>query len=71
MHYPLSIFSKTPWQGAQTTIYCAVTEAIEGQSGKYFSDCKVKKVTNPEANDANAERLWDVSAKLVGLGKQE
>jgi hypothetical protein len=63
--------NKSPWQGAQTTIHCAVTEGIEDQSGKYFSDCKVKKVTNPEANDTVAERLWEVSAKLVGLGTKE
>jgi len=68
MKYPLSILSKSPWQGAQTSIHCAVAEGIEGQSGQYFSDCKVKKVTNPEANDdAIARRLWDVSAQLVGL----
>ena len=45
-----------------------MTEGIEDQSGKYFSDCKVKKVTNPQANDdTTAERLWDVSAELVGM----
>lgn len=66
LHYPLSIFSKSPWQGAQTTIHCAVTEGIEDQSGKYFSDCKVKEVTNPDAkNNDVAERLWDVSTQLV------
>ena len=64
----MGIFSKSPWQGAQTTIYCAVTEGIEDKSGQYFSDCKPKKVTNPDANDdAIADRLWHVSAQLVGL----
>ena len=64
----LGFFFKSPWQGAQTTIYCAVTEGIEDQSGKYFSDCEVKKVTNPQAHDdAIAERLWEVSAELVGM----
>ena len=59
---------KTPWQGAQTTIHCAVSEGIEGDSGKYFADCKVKKSPNPLATDDDvAERLWQVSAQLVGL----
>lgn len=60
--------SKSPWQGAQTNIHCAVTEGIEKYSGEYFSDCKVKKSPNPLAtDDALAERLWGVSAQLVGL----
>lgn len=31
-----AIFMKTPWQGAQTSIYCAVKEELETVSGKYF-----------------------------------
>ncbi len=59
---------KTPLQGAQTNIYCAVEEGIESKSGQYFSDCKVKKLTNPQATDDDiAERLWDVSEQLVGM----
>ena len=68
LSYPLSIFFKSPWQGAQTTIHCAVAEGIEHQSGLYFADCKVAKVSNrdPKSNKV-AERLWSVSAELVGL----
>lgn len=72
MAYPLGIFSKNPWQGAQTSIYCAVTEGIEHQSGLYFSDCKPKKVGNRDrnTNEETAERLWSVSAQLVGLKEE-
>ena len=35
----LMIILKTPRQGAQTTIYCAVAEELEGVSGRYFGDC--------------------------------
>jgi hypothetical protein len=31
-------------EGAQTSIYLAVSEEVEGVSGKYFMDCKVKFV---------------------------
>ena len=35
--YPLmGIIFKEAAQGAQTTIYCAVAEELEGVSGKYF-----------------------------------
>jgi len=59
---------KAPWQGAQTSIYCAVSEEMEGVSGKYLADCKIQKLTTEEANsDEIAEKLWRVSSQMVGL----
>ena len=47
--------------------YCAVSEEMEGVTGKFVVDCKIKE-PNPQAlNDKIAERLWKVSTKLVGL----
>lgn len=60
-------FIKTPKQGAQTSIYCAVDEKAGRESGLYYVDCR--KVT-PFAigrDDEAARRLWDVSLDLVGL----
>lgn len=35
--YPtLSLFFKSPWEGAQTNIHCAVEESLENVTGKYF-----------------------------------
>ena len=69
---PLTWLSfKSAWQGAQTSVYCAVSEEMEGVSGQYVSDCKFKKLTNPQATDDDiAERLREVSAQLVGLDKE-
>ena len=58
---------KSPREGAQTNIYCAVDEAVEGVSGKYFLDCKVVQPSKPALDDNMAEQLWEVSAELVGL----
>ena len=59
---------KNPQQGAQTSIYCAVSEEMEGVSGKYLVDCKIRRLTTPAATDDEAaERLWRISAKMVGL----
>lgn len=30
------IFQKTPEQGAQTTLYCAVDETLANESGEYY-----------------------------------
>ncbi|GLH10012.1 Uncharacterized protein GBIM_15015, partial [Gryllus bimaculatus] len=39
------LFCKDPVEGAQTTIHLAVSEDVEGVTGRYFSDCK--KVWRP------------------------
>lgn len=33
---PFFFFVKTPWQGSQTTIYCAVDESLQKTSGLYY-----------------------------------
>lgn len=45
-----SIFTKSPEQGAQTSIYLATSPEVDGVSGKYFSDCK-PKTTSEESYD--------------------
>lgn len=65
---PISpIFFKTEEQGAQTSIYCAVQEGIENQSGSYFSDCAVKKEAPLARDDGCAKKLWELSEKLTGM----
>jgi len=38
----IKAFFKTPEQGAQTTIHLAVSDELNGISGKYFMDCAVR-----------------------------
>ncbi|XP_068729843.1 retinol dehydrogenase 13-like [Montipora capricornis] len=61
----LWLIFKTSWQGAQTSIHCAVSNDVE--SGLYYSDCKAKEVAEQGKDDAVAKKLWEVSADLVGL----
>jgi len=58
---------KNAKQGAQTTIFCAVEEGLESQTGEYFKDCKVKAPILPEQDHEVARKLWEVSENLVGL----
>ena len=60
-------FGKTVEEGAQTQIHLAVSEELEGVSGLYFSDCKQEEPSKHAQDDVAAKKLWDVSAKLVGL----
>lgn len=60
-------YLKSPKQGAQTTIYCAVEESISHESGYYYSGCKKKTPTRRARDMETARRLWEESARLVGL----
>ncbi|KAI4872975.1 hypothetical protein NFI96_023662 [Prochilodus magdalenae] len=64
---PLFLLFKTPWEGAQTTIYCAVDESLQNTSGLYYSDCAPKEAAPQARDDATASKLWDLSASMVGL----
>lgn len=67
MIIPFFFFFKNPWQGAQTTIYCAVDESLKNSSGLYYSDCAPKEAAPQGRDDVAARRLWDLSASMVGL----
>ena len=65
-----SLVLKTSEEGAQTTIHLAVSEEVEGTSGKYFADCKEQEPAKTAQDDAAAAKLWHISAELVGLSKE-
>ncbi len=58
---------KTPAQGAATSIYLAMEDGVEPQSGTYWDNCKPKPSSPASYNDQVAERLWEVSLDLCGL----
>lgn len=60
-------FIKTVDSGAQTTIYCAVEESITEHSGRYYSDCREKRLRPHADSVEDAKRLWVVSEQLTGL----
>ena len=58
---------KTYWQGAQTTIYCAVSEEMEGVTGKYLADCRDMGIQTSATSDEDVERLWKLSCQLTEI----
>ncbi|XP_056134213.1 retinol dehydrogenase 12 [Lampris incognitus] len=64
---PFLMLIKSPWEGAQTTIYCAVDESLASSSGLYYSDCCPKEPAPQARDDAVAKKLWDLSVSMVGL----
>ena len=62
-----SFLVKTPEQGAQTTIFCAIDESVSGHSGRYYSELAETAVAS-QANDLDsAEILWQLSEKFTKL----
>ena len=61
-------FLKTPFHGAQTTLFCTLDDSIANDSGRYYTDCNYGKFKSKWATDDNAaKRLWELSEKLVKL----
>lgn len=68
---------KTPEQGAATTVLLAASPLLDGVGGRYFEDCNEAEPVARRPTDfsggyaayaldpGNAERLWDVSQRLV------
>jgi hypothetical protein len=60
-------FLRSAERGAATSLYLATSDEVADISGEYFVDCRVKK-TKPWAYDAaQAQRLWELSERLVSL----
>lgn len=64
----IGIFSRTPEKGAETQIYLASSPQVDGVSGEYFVDCKRARSSGESRDEQIARRLWDVSARMTGLG---
>ncbi len=61
-------FLQTPEQGAQTALYLATSSEVEGVTGKYFIKSKQTPSVPISYHEVLQERVWDISAYLVGLG---
>ena len=54
-------------EGAKTIIYLASSPDVATTSGEYFVECKETTPTREALDDADAERLWQLSEKLAGF----
>jgi NAD(P)-dependent dehydrogenase (short-subunit alcohol dehydrogenase family) len=61
-------FGISPEEGAKTIVYLASSPEVEGKSGGYYYKCKPGTPTGTAQDDTLATRLWDISAKIAGVG---
>ncbi|WP_191965875.1 MULTISPECIES: SDR family oxidoreductase [Haloferax] len=66
-HRLVSGFADTPATGAETTVYLAASPAVEGTSGRYFSDCAPEEPSALATDEALVRKLWELSEELSGV----
>ena len=58
----------TPEDGAKTILYLASSPDVAGQSGGYYYKSALATPAAAAQRAADAKRLWEVSAKIAGVG---
>ena len=61
---PFMVSSK---KGAETSVFLATDRSVEGLSGGYYSDCKLRTPRTAARDEELSERLWAVSEDLCGF----
>lgn len=60
-------FMKAPAAGAATSIHLASAPGLAGTTGRFFADSRARRSSRRSYDEADAARLWHISADLVGL----
>ena len=63
----LKRFMRTPEEGARPLVHLAASPELEALTGAYFEGRRQVEPSDLARDPAVAERLWDESARLVGL----
>ena len=56
---------KTPLEGAQTSLQCALEDFDKLEGGAFYSDCKVRKENSLARKEDDCKRLWEVTEKAI------
>lgn len=67
LQFILGTFFRTPEQGAQTSVHLAVSDEVNGISGKYFSDCRLQELSGEITDAAKGKKFWELSETMVKL----
>ncbi|XP_060069021.1 retinol dehydrogenase 14-like [Ylistrum balloti] len=56
---------KSPEEGCQTIVHCAISENLDNVSGGYYANCKESQWS--EISQENLPQLYEISERLTGL----
>ncbi|TRY60168.1 hypothetical protein DNTS_003738 [Danionella cerebrum] len=60
-------FFKSPEEGAQTSVYLACSDDVDGSQGKCFANCSEEHLLAKATDQEVAKKLWDISEVMVGI----
>lgn len=52
-------------QGAETTLYAALSSELDDHSGAYLEDCAMKTPSKWALNEKDQDRLWELTFHLL------
>ena len=61
------LFMLSNEDGAKTSLYCATSEAVKDQTGRYYDKLREKPPSALSRSEPLARELWERSAEWVGL----
>jgi NAD(P)-dependent dehydrogenase (short-subunit alcohol dehydrogenase family) len=63
----MKLFAISPKKGAETIIYLASSNEAAKSNGLYYYKCKPVEPSKLAQDDAVADRLWQLTAKIAGI----
>lgn len=61
----LYVYYKTVEQGAATSVWCAVSEQLEGKGGVYCEDVDISEAVPGDSEKGNGVRPWAIDPYLA------
>jgi hypothetical protein len=63
----LGVFAKSPEEGAETPIYLASSDEVEGINGKYWKNSEITESTDDSYDREKQERLWRTTEEMLDI----
>ena len=60
------LLTRSPFEGCQTVLHCAIAEELAGVTGQFYANCAFEPWSKVSLDDDAASRLWNISAQLTG-----
>ena len=60
-------FLVSPEKGADTSVYLAAANEVEGKTGGYYVRKRLKQPSRSACNNEDADRLWQISLDIAGI----
>jgi len=67
LRHAMKLFMLSNEDGAKTTLYCATSDAVKSETGRYYDKQREKVASKAARDETLAKELWERSAAWVGM----